>query len=96
MGRERDGVGWSLKNIEIKKKIFGMEAEALSRLKGMINRKGRVGVQRSTDQNRVKGSIAVGIKDTGRRNSLNEDTLKKTERKELRKGADEIKFASLI
>lgn len=59
-------------------------------------REGRVGGTEKGRTEKVKGSIAVGIKDTDRRNSLNKDTLKKTEGKELRKGTDEMKFASLI
>lgn len=59
-------------------------------------REGRVGDTEKGKTEKVKASTAVGIKDTGRRNSLNKDTLKKTEGKELRKGADEMKFASLI
>lgn len=47
-------------------------------------------------ENKVrKESKAIGIKDTGRRNSLTEDTLKKTGRNKIRKGVDETRFVSL-
>lgn len=56
-----------------------------------------VGGTRKGKENKVrKKSKAVGIKDTGRRNSLTEDTLKKIGRNEIRKGVDETRFVSLM